>query len=80
MQVSQLIVLVHFGLQEMGEDLLQVVMGRLLVVQSERLMQLGVLLARLLEHDAEVVQGLLLVQVFDDHESRVFLVDDFIFG
>lgn len=64
----------------MGEDLLQVVMGRLLVVQSERLVQLGVLLARLLEHDAEVVQGLLLVQVFDDHEGRVFLVDDFIFG
>ena len=56
------------------------VMRGLLIMQSQRLMQFGVLFARFLKHDAEIVQSLLFIQIFNYHKGCILFIDNLVFS
>jgi hypothetical protein len=64
----------------MIENLFQMVVSRLLVMQSEGFMQFRIFFRTFFEHDTEIIERFLFIQVFDNDKSGIFLVDDLILG
>ena len=52
----------------------------LLVMKSQSFIKFWEFFGRLLKHDTEIIQSILLIEIFNNDKSSIFFVDNLVFG
>lgn len=64
----------------MSENKFQMAMSSLLIMESQSFIKFWEFFGRLFKHDTEIIQSILLIEIFNNDKGSIFFINNLIFS